>query len=74
MFSGRGSMRPLLARQFPGAEIEVFDLSPSGDREPRRILAQRAGERFLSARKDFDLICSNGSLELLPSLRAWRQY
>ena len=61
-------MRTVLTWQFPDAEIEAFDLSQSGDRESKRIFAQRAGERLLSARKNFDLICSNGSLELLPSL------
>jgi trans-aconitate 2-methyltransferase len=55
VFSGQGSMRPLLAQRFPGAAIEAFDLSQWGGRFP--------------ARRKFDLICMNGSLELLPSLR-----
>ena len=55
-------MRALLARRFPDAEIEIFDLSRSTDR------GQGAGHR-LSAGRKFDLICSNGSLEMLPSLR-----
>ena len=54
VFSGQGSMRPLLAHRFPGAAIEAFDLSQSGGRFP--------------ARRKFELICLNGSLELLPSL------
>ena len=56
-------MRPLLARRFPDAEIETFDLLQSIDR------AQSGRGRFLSAKGKFDLICSNGSLEMLPSLR-----
>ena len=55
VFSGQGSMRPLLAQRFPAAAIEAFDLSQSGGRFP--------------ARRKFDLISLNGSLELLPSLR-----
>jgi trans-aconitate 2-methyltransferase len=63
VYSGRGSMRALLARRFPDAEIEAFDLSQSTDRDqgPR-------GGRLTAGRK-FDLICSNGSLEMVPSLR-----
>jgi trans-aconitate 2-methyltransferase len=57
---GRGSMTPLLARRFPDAEIEAFDLSQSLD---------RVGARRLSAARKFDLICSNGTLEMAPSLR-----
>jgi trans-aconitate 2-methyltransferase len=56
-------MRLLLARRFPNAEIDTFDLSQSIDR------GQDARRRFLSAKHKFDLICSNGSLEMVPSLR-----
>ena len=56
-------MTPLLARRFPDAEIEAFDLSQSLDR------GQSAGARRLSAARKFDLICSNGTLEMAPSLR-----
>jgi trans-aconitate 2-methyltransferase len=71
VFSGQGSMRPLLAQRFPGAAIEAFDLSQAGERiaerRPERIAGQGSGDRF-PARREFDLICLNGSLELLPSL------
>src|SRR5271163_4260384 len=71
VFSGQGSMRPLLAQRFPVAGIEAFDLSPSGERiaERRslRIAGQGSDGRF-PARRKFDLICLNGSLDLLPSL------
>lgn len=64
-------MRPLLARRFPGAEIEAFDLSRGDDRvvewRPERALDRLSGGS-LPARKKFDLIVSNGSLELLPTL------
>ena len=63
VYSGRGSMRTLLAHRFPNAEIEAFDLSKSTDRS----LVARG--RRVSARHKFDLICSNGSLEMVPSLR-----
>ena len=56
-------MRALLARRFPDAEIETFDLSQSADR------GQDAHGGRLSAGCKFDLICSNGSLEMVPSLR-----
>jgi trans-aconitate 2-methyltransferase len=62
VYSARGSMRALLAHRFPNAEIEAFDLSQSTDRS----LGAR-GHR-MSARHKFDLICSNGSLEMAPSL------
>jgi trans-aconitate 2-methyltransferase len=55
-YSGRGSMRVLLAHRFPHAEIEAFDLEGEGGHD-------------LSAGRKFDLICSNGSLEMVPSLR-----
>src|SRR5258707_13679510 len=56
VYRGRGSMRALLARRFPHAEIEAFDLE---------------GERGhdLSVGRKFDLICSNGSWEMVSSLR-----
>ena len=68
VFSGLGSMRPLLARRFPDAEIELFDLTldRGAERRLERILGQGSG---FPGRKKFDLICANGSLELLPSLR-----
>ncbi|HEY1864518.1 MAG TPA: hypothetical protein VGG77_12720 [Roseiarcus sp.] len=56
-------MRLLLARRFPDAEIESFDVLQSIDR------GQGARGRFLGAERKFDLICSNGSLEMAPSLR-----
>ena len=56
-------MRLLLARRFPDAEIESFDLLQWIDR------GQGACDRFLSVKRKFDLICSNGSLEMAPSLR-----
>ena len=70
VFSGQGSMRPLLAQRFPVAEIEAFDLSQSGERRgttPRAVCRPRF-RRSVSGEKKFDLICLNGSLELLPSL------
>jgi trans-aconitate 2-methyltransferase len=56
-------MRLLLARRFPDAKIECFDLLQSLDH------AQGTRGRFLRAKGKFDVICSNGSLEMLPSLR-----
>ena len=55
-------MRALLARRFPDAEIEAFDLAI--DRSALEIRRLR-----LSAERKFDLICSNGLLEMVPSLR-----
>jgi trans-aconitate 2-methyltransferase len=63
VYSGRGSMRALLARRFPNAEIEAFDLLRPADRP----LGARG--RGMGARHKFDLICSNGSLEMAPLLR-----
>ena len=64
-------MRALLARRFPDAEIETFDLSQSTDplveADLDRIDQGAAGRR-LSAGHKFDLICSNGLLEIAPSL------
>ena len=62
VYSGRGSMRALLARRFPYAEVETFDLSYSADR------GRGVSERPFSAGRKFDLICSDGSLEMVPSL------
>lgn len=65
-------MSPLLAQQFPDAEIEAFDLSQSGDRVGDRrleqVLGRGSGDRFLSGQKKFDLISATGSLDLLPAL------
>jgi len=63
VYSGRGSMTALLAHRFPNAKIEAFDLSQPADR------GLGARGRRASARHKFDLICSNGSLEMVPSLR-----
>jgi trans-aconitate 2-methyltransferase len=63
VYKGRGSMSALLARRFPDAEIEAFDLLQLTDRGPN------LGDRWLSAGRKFDLICSNGSLEMVPTLR-----
>jgi trans-aconitate 2-methyltransferase len=62
VYKGRGSMSALLARRFPNAEIEAFDLLQSSDHDPN------LDDRRLSARSKFDLICSNGSLEMVSSL------
>jgi len=56
-------MRALLADRFPNAEIAAFDLSQSADRS----LGARG--RRASPTHKFDLICSNGSLDMVPSLR-----
>jgi trans-aconitate 2-methyltransferase len=71
LFSGEGSIGLLLAQRFPKAEIEALDLSQSSDRseagrDGRLFGLARAGR--LPARRKFDLIVSNGTLELLPSL------
>jgi trans-aconitate 2-methyltransferase len=64
-------MRALLARRFPSAEIEAFDLSKSTGRlaevRPNQ-LRQAVTGRDERGRDRFDLICSNGSLEMVPSL------
>ena len=64
-------MRALLARRFPHAEIETFDLSQSiyraAELGPDR-LRHGVASRCLSKGRKFDLICSNGSLEMAPSL------
>ena len=55
VFSGQGSMRPLLAQRFPVAGIEAFDLSQSGERiaERRleRIASQGSGGRVSGEKK-----------------------
>ena len=64
-------MRALLARRFPHAEIETFDLSHStycAEERGPDPLRHRAASRRLSKGRKFDLICSNGSLEMAPSL------
>jgi trans-aconitate 2-methyltransferase len=63
VYKGRGSLKSLLACRFPEAEIETFDLSRSSDR------GRGADDRGLSTGRKFDLICSNCSLEMVPSLR-----
>lgn len=69
VFTGQGSMRPLLARRFPDAEIETLDLSQSAggvaERRRERTLDQISGS---PSRKKLDFVCLNGSLELLPAL------
>ncbi|HEY5206677.1 MAG TPA: trans-aconitate 2-methyltransferase [Roseiarcus sp.] len=62
VYKGRGSMRALLARRFPDAEIEAFDLSQLTDEAPGPCRCR------LSVDRKFDLICSNGSLEMVSSL------
>ena len=61
VYKGRGSMKALLARRFPDAEIEAVDLLRLTDHD------QNPGG-CLGARHKFDLICSNGSLEMVSSL------
>jgi len=65
-------MKALLARRFPDAEIEAFDLSQSGDHlsetRPYRFHGQCSGGRSRRGSNKFDLVFSNGSLEMLPSL------
>ena len=62
VYKGRGSMSALLARRFPNAEIEAFDLLQLTDHDPG------PDGRSTSTGDKFDLICSNGSLEMVPSL------
>jgi trans-aconitate 2-methyltransferase len=68
VFTGEGSMKPLLVRWFPDAEIEILDLSQSAGR-----VAERRPDRWphvpdFPTGTELDLICLNGSLELLPTL------
>jgi trans-aconitate 2-methyltransferase len=70
VFSGEGAMRPLLAPRFPEAEIVAFDLSQRdriAEWRPEQALGQLSRGRS-PARRKFDLIVSNGTLELLPTL------
>jgi len=73
VYSGQGSMETLLARRFPEAEIEVFDLSRSNDRlaefSSHRFHGHGSADGSRRVTTTFDLICSNASLEMLPSLR-----
>jgi trans-aconitate 2-methyltransferase len=62
VYKGRGSMSALLTRRFPNAEIEAFDLLQFTDHDPN------LDDRWLSVGRKFDLICSNGSLEMVSSL------
>ncbi|HTZ65886.1 MAG TPA: hypothetical protein VMB83_00185 [Roseiarcus sp.] len=64
-------MRAPLARRFPDADIESFDLSQPSDhlaQPPLDRLHQSAGGQRAGARHKFDLICSSGSPEMAPSL------
>ena len=56
-------MRALLARRFPDAEIEAFDLSRSTDR------GQEAQAAASSAGRKFDLLCLEWLAGDVPSLR-----
>ena len=61
VFSGQESMTPHLARRFPAAEIEAFELPQWSGRSVER-LPERTGQvsrGWLPAGKNFDLICSN---------------
>jgi trans-aconitate 2-methyltransferase len=62
VYKGQGSMSALLAHRFPDAEIEAFDLLQFTDHDTT------LDDRWLTARPKFDLICSNGSLEMVSSL------
>ncbi len=44
VFTGQGSMRPLLVRRFPDAEIETQDLSQSAGRVAERRNERRPGQ------------------------------
>lgn len=72
LYGGLGSTKALLARRFPNAEIEAFDLRRLGDHLEETCLdrfpARGAGGRSPFGSHKFDLIFSNGSLEMLPSL------
>jgi trans-aconitate 2-methyltransferase len=71
VYRGRGSMRTLLAARFPDADIQSFDLSHSRDRlaeAPLNRLHHGVAGHCLSAKHEFDLICSSGSSEMAPSL------
>ena len=70
VYRGRGSMRALLARRFPDADIEAFELSRSIDdlAEALNRPHQDANGPRPGASHKFDLICSSGSPEMAPSL------
>ena len=55
-------MSALLARRFPNAEIEAFDLLHSP------IMIKTLDDRCLTRKIKFDLICSKRSLEMVTSL------
>ena len=63
-------MSALLARRFPDADIEAFELSRSIDglAETLNRPHQDADGPRPSVRPKFDLICSSGSPEMAPSL------
>ena len=66
VYKERGSMSALLARRFPHAEIEAFDLSQPNEH------GQDAGGGRLRAEHQFDLLCLDGAgtslRRLLPML------
>jgi trans-aconitate 2-methyltransferase len=66
VYKERGSMSALLARRFPHAEIEAFDLSQPNEH------GQDAGGGRLRAEHRFDLLCLDGAgtslRRLLPML------
>ena len=66
VYKERGSMGALLARRFPHAEIEAFDLSRPNEH------GQDAEGCRLSTERKFDLLCLNGAdtslRRLLPML------
>ena len=63
-------MSALLARRFPEADIEAFELSRpiNGPAEALNRLRQDADDPRPGAKGKFDLICSSGSPEMAPSL------
>ena len=63
-------MSALLARRFPDADIQAFELSRSIDglAEPLNSPHQETDDPRPSPGRKFDLICSSGSPEMAPSL------